>query len=77
MDVSHLTLEENKLTGTIPQELGNLKNLKNLWLHNNQLKGQIPSHSTVSPILCENLIQGYIPSAFANLTSLSCLWTTA
>ena len=36
-------LDHNKLTGEIPKEIGELKNLQELWLSDNQLTGEIPS----------------------------------
>ncbi|CAN1130446.1 Leucine-rich repeat protein 2 [Linum perenne] len=41
--VTRLSLEDNKLNGEIPAELGNLKNLIALDLYNNSLSGSIPS----------------------------------
>ena len=35
-------LHENKLTGSIPSELGNLNNMNYLFLHENKLIGEIP-----------------------------------
>ena len=34
---------DNELTGTVPAELGNLSNLKQLWLHDNRLTGELPA----------------------------------
>ncbi|CAJ1924560.1 unnamed protein product [Sphenostylis stenocarpa] len=36
-------LNENRISGKIPQELGNLKNLVSMDLSNNQLEGHIPA----------------------------------
>jgi hypothetical protein len=41
-DLEFLYVDRNKLTGSIPAELGNLTNLFDLWLHSNQLTGAIP-----------------------------------
>ena len=41
--VTHLSLSFNQLTGEIPAELGDLTNLKGLWLDRNQLTGEIPA----------------------------------
>ena len=38
-----LVLYANRLTGTIPPELGNLTNLTNLSLNDNRLTGEMPS----------------------------------
>ncbi len=42
-NITSLTLSNNKLTGSIPAELGELKALINLRLNNNQLTGSIPA----------------------------------
>ncbi|MGB3404081.1 MAG: leucine-rich repeat domain-containing protein [Microcoleaceae cyanobacterium] len=39
--VTELSLENNKLSGEIPAELGNLTNLEYLYLNDNQLNGEI------------------------------------
>ena len=41
--VDRLTLSENALSGSIPEELGNLANLQSLYLRDNQLSGPIPA----------------------------------
>ncbi|MBO1350424.1 MAG: hypothetical protein EBE86_024985 [Hormoscilla sp. GUM202] len=41
--VTKIELNENKLSGTLPSELGNLSNLQYLWLHGNDLSGTVPS----------------------------------
>jgi Leucine-rich repeat (LRR) protein len=41
--LDYLDMEQNRLMGSIPEELGYLTNLKYLGLAVNKLEGQIPS----------------------------------
>ena len=43
MENVYRELYKNKISGKIPQELGNLKNLVSLDLYNNSFSGEIPS----------------------------------
>ena len=36
-----LTLDSNSLSGTLPSEFGKLWNLNVLWLHYNQMSGEV------------------------------------
>ncbi len=38
-----IDLSNNNLTGTLPEEIGNLKGLKSLYLNNNMIEGKIPA----------------------------------
>src|ERR1044072_1442478 len=40
---SYGNLQSNKLAGRLPLKLGNLRYLKELWLHRNRLRGPIPT----------------------------------
>ncbi|KAM3198777.1 hypothetical protein P3L10_034482 [Capsicum annuum] len=69
----------NNLSGTIPPEIGNLKNLNNLTLSNNQLTGSIPSsfgnlRNLQTLFLGPNNLIEEIPSSICNLTSLKVLY---
>eukprot|EP00249_Psilotum_nudum_P007583 c20676_g1_i1 orf=339-3476(+) len=69
-------LSHNKLTGSIPGEVGNLKKLLNLDLSYNNLTGSIPDSLSSSTVLesldvSENNLTGQIPPSLKNLTFLS------
>jgi len=64
-----LNLSDNNLVGTIPWELGLLRNLTRIWLHENSLSGFIPSqigHLTrlESFYAFWNSLSGALPSTF-------------
>ncbi len=73
--VTNLNLYSNKLSGTIPAEIGDLTKLKFLYLDNNQLSGNIPAQignltSLQGLTLYANQLTGNIPSEIGNLTKL-------
>jgi Leucine-rich repeat (LRR) protein len=77
--VSELSLDWNKLTGTIPSQLGNLTNLTELDLGRNSLTGTIPSQlgnltNLEFLYLNSNGLTGTIPSQLGNLTNLEILY---
>jgi Leucine-rich repeat (LRR) protein len=77
--VSRLSLSGNRLTGSIPRELGNLTHLEELWLSFNQLTGSIPSElGNLSNLeflsLAGNQLTGSIPTELGNLTNLKFLY---
>jgi hypothetical protein len=74
--VSKIVLQDNQLTGTIP-DFTNLSNLEAFWLHKNQLTGTIPDFSTLPKLkelwFHKNQLTGTIPnfSGLPHLESLS------
>ncbi len=77
--VSELQLEEYRLNGAIPPELGDLANLEVLALHGNQLTGEIPSElgnlaNLSLLVLMGNQLTGEIPSWLGDLANLYGLW---
>ena len=67
-----------RLTGTIPAELGSLTNLQSLTLSNNYLTGTIPAElgsltNLQSLTLYDNYLTGPIPSELGGLASLQSL----
>ena len=77
--VSHIYLSSNLLQGCIPDELGNLSNLKVLHFYLNELTDNIPlSLSNLSNLqelsLSVNHLTGSIPTELGNLNNLELLW---
>ena len=73
--VTWLFLYENRLSGEIPAELGNLANLTQMALSGNELSGAIPSElSNLSNLeglsLPDNRLSGEIPPELSSLSNL-------
>ncbi|KAK2989910.1 hypothetical protein RJ640_001975 [Escallonia rubra] len=73
-----LWLGANKISGSIPQEIGNLNNLYLLKIGHNMISGSIPeSIGKLSKLqelrIVRNNISGKIPSSIGNITGLSYL----
>ena len=79
--VTQLSLVDNRLRGTIPRQIENLKTLRRLWLYSNELSGPIPPELGNLPELTHlglssNDLSGPIPPELGRLTSLTTLWLT-
>ena len=73
--VTGLRLRENRLSGSLPSELGNLTNLQRLDLYNNALSGALPSSlgnltNLTYLNLGDNALSGDLPRSLGNLTNL-------
>ncbi len=78
-EVRELDLSDNKLSGTLPSELGDLSYLTTLSLHSNALTGTLPSElGDLSNLrylsLHTNGLTGALPSALGDLSSLRYLF---
>ncbi len=76
--VIDLDLRRNRLSGSIPSELGSLANLTQLWLSVNDLTGPIPSElGNLENLewleIKINKLTGSVPSELGNLTNLTAL----
>ncbi len=76
--VTKLELRENRLSGELPAELGNLIHLQELALGRNQLSGELPAElGNLTNLewlyLHNNDFSGVLPAALGNLTKLEAL----
>lgn len=77
--VTWINVPSNNLTGTLPQELGNLTELTLLGFYNNQLSGELPisiSNCTKLDTLAldYNNFHGNIPVVYKNLIAMESLY---
>jgi Leucine-rich repeat (LRR) protein len=77
--VIKLNLPNNRLSGELPSEIGNLTNLTELYLYSNKLLGELPSeignlaNLTILSLYSNNL-SGQIPTEISDLTNLTTLY---
>ncbi len=76
--VKSVVLPNNNLSGTLPKELSQLRNLSSLFLFNNRLSGNIPEELSLllnleDLVLEGNQIVGFIPESLGLLTQLRLL----
>ena len=74
--VTSLTLADNGLAGSVPSSLGDLTDLRRLYLYDNRLRGSIPSSlSNLTDLehlfLDANEFSGSIPSSLGRLANLT------
>ncbi|KAK1610931.1 hypothetical protein QYE76_034604 [Lolium multiflorum] len=77
--LQHLTLRENKISGTIPHEIANLVNLTDIRMEQNLLTGNLPeSIGNLSKLivlsLSRNKLSGIVPLSIGNLRQLNELY---
>ena len=77
-NMEYLLLPQNRLTGPIPAELGELSRLQWLMLQENDLSGEVPAElgrlSTVLALYLQgNNLAGPLPSSFTALRQLQVL----
>ncbi|XP_059661402.1 probable leucine-rich repeat receptor-like serine/threonine-protein kinase At3g14840 [Cornus florida] len=75
MQLKTITMLGNRLTGSIPKEIGNITTLNTLVLEFNQLSGDLPSNLGSLPLiekmfLSSNNFSGELPGTFESLTTL-------
>ena len=78
-EVTRLILRGNELSGSLPAELGNLRNLTRLYLHQNALSGAIPPElghlrNLGLLLLHQNALSGAIPPDLGLLENLTHLY---
>ncbi|XP_078431218.1 putative LRR receptor-like serine/threonine-protein kinase At1g53430 [Wolffia australiana] len=76
LPLRNLILLANRVTGTIPKEIGNMKTLEFLFLEGNQLEGPLPpSLGTLTNLnrllLSSNNFLGELPETLSNLKNLT------
>ncbi|MGL1936828.1 MAG: hypothetical protein OCD01_17505 [Fibrobacterales bacterium] len=74
-NVTHIAFNNKEMNGYIPNNIGNLRELRKLKLLYTQVKGEIPLGLTILPnidtiTLSQNKLTGGIPEALGNLSTL-------
>jgi Leucine-rich repeat (LRR) protein len=77
--LTKLYLNECKIEGSIPEDIGNLLNLEDLQISDNNLTGPIPDSigklsKLKTLILSKNQLSGPIPSTIGGLSDITMLW---
>ena len=72
--ISSINLSNNGLVGSLPEEIGNIKELRFLYLYGNELSGKIPNSIGETDLrgiyLHDNQLSGEIPEEIGKLTNL-------
>ncbi|KXG29874.1 hypothetical protein SORBI_3004G102100 [Sorghum bicolor] len=76
LPVFNLSLQGNRISGSLPKELGRMPKLKSIQLEGNQLAGSIPPElgniiSLQRFFISANNITGELPSTFSRLTNMT------
>ncbi|XP_066329940.1 probable LRR receptor-like serine/threonine-protein kinase At1g53440 isoform X3 [Miscanthus floridulus] len=76
LPVFNLSLQGNRISGTLPKELGRMPKLKSIQLEGNQLAGSIPPElgniiSLQRFFISANNITGELPTTFSKLTNMT------
>lgn len=77
--VKAIKLYNNGLKGTLPPEIGNLKNLLQLWINNDSISGNIPTElgsliSLRELYITKTQLSGSIPAELGQLLSLTFIY---
>ncbi|XP_057435438.1 probable LRR receptor-like serine/threonine-protein kinase At1g06840 isoform X2 [Lotus japonicus] len=73
--MTRLQVDENQLSGPIPESFANMINVRHLHMNNNSLSGQLPSNLSTLPnllhlLLDNNNLSGHLPAEFSKIHTL-------